>query len=70
MQNSVTWCPNLFVFFSRLDEGKGGRVRSFGHEPDFCQANKAENTDPRTNSAAKYATARGHWIMFFQQCAY
>ena len=26
----------------------------------FCQAPKAENTDPRANSAVKYATARGH----------
>ena len=29
---------------------KGGAVVSkvFGHEHDFCQAEKAENTDPRT----------------------
>ena len=40
-------------------EGRGGCVRSFGHEHDFCQAEKAENTDPRTNYAVKYATARG-----------
>ena len=26
----------------------------------FCQAQKAENTDPRTNYAVVYATARGH----------
>ena len=32
---------------------------SFGHEHDFCQAEKAENTDPRTNYAVKYASARG-----------
>ena len=25
---------------------------------DFCQARKAENTDPRTDYAVKYATAR------------
>ena len=30
---------------------------------DFCQARKAENTDPRTNCAVKYATARGHLRM-------
>ena len=24
-----------------------------------CQARRAENTDPRTHSAVKYATARG-----------
>ena len=27
---------------------------------ELCQAQKAENTDPRTNYAVKYATARGH----------
>ena len=27
---------------------------------DFCQAQMAENTDPRTNYAVKYAAARGH----------
>ena len=31
-----------------------------GHEHDFGRAQKAENTDPRTNYAVKYATARGH----------
>ena len=41
-------------------KGRGGCVRSFGHEHDFCQAEKAENTDPRTNYAVKYATARAH----------
>ena len=39
---------------------RGGCVRNIGHEHDFCQAQKAENTDPRTNYVAKYATARGH----------
>ena len=38
-------------------KGRGGCVRSFGHGHDFCQAEKAENTDPRTNCAVKYATA-------------
>ena len=38
----------------------GGSVRSIGHEHDFCQAQKVENTDPRTNYAVKYVTARGH----------
>ena len=37
--------------------GVGG---SIGHEHEFCQAQNAENTDPRTNYAIKYATARGH----------
>ena len=41
-------------------KGRGGCVRSFGHEHDFCQAEKDENTDPRANYAVKYATARGH----------
>ena len=42
---------------------EGGRVRSFGHAHDLCQAEKAENTDPRTNYAVNYATARGHLIV-------
>ena len=33
---------------------------SLGHEHDFCQAGKAENTDPRTYYAVKYAAVRGH----------
>ena len=41
-------------------KGRGGCVRSFGHEHDFCQAEEAEKTDPRTNYAVKYAIARGH----------
>ena len=41
-------------------KGWGGCVRNIGHEHDFWQAQKAENTDPRTNYAVKYATARGH----------
>ena len=36
---------------------RGGCLRSFGCEHDFCQAEKAANTDPRTNYAEKYATA-------------
>ena len=39
---------------------RGGRVRNIGHEHEFCQAPKAENTDPRMNYAVKYATVRGH----------
>ena len=41
-------------------KGRGGRVQYFRHERDFCQAQKGENPDPRTNYAVKYATARGH----------
>ena len=41
-------------------KGGGACVRNTGHEHDFCQAQKAENTDPCTNYAVKYATARGH----------
>ena len=41
-------------------KGRGGCVRNIRHEHEFCQAQKAENTDPRTNYAVKYATARGH----------
>ena len=40
-------------------KGRGGCVRNIGHEHDFCQAQKAENTDSRANYAVKYATARG-----------
>ena len=39
---------------------RGGCVRNVGHEHYFCQAQKAENTDPHTNYAVKYATASGH----------
>ena len=42
----------MSVFF----RGVGGRE---GVVDDFCQARKAKNTDPRTNYAVKYATARG-----------
>ena len=55
-------------------KGRGGCVRTIGQEHDFCQAQKAENTDPRTNYAVKYATARGHlpcpsfpWLFCFHQ---
>ena len=41
-------------------KGMGGCVQNIGHEHDFCQARKADNTDPRKNSAVKYATACGH----------
>ena len=41
-------------------KGRGGCVRSFGHEHDICQAEKAENTDPCSKHAVNYATARGH----------
>ena len=41
-------------------KGWGGCVRNIGHEHDFCQAQKAENTGPCTNYAVKNATARGH----------
>ena len=33
---------------------------------DFCQAQQAENTDPCTNYAVKYATARGYLIFYLQ----
>ena len=58
VQNSVV----VISVFSSGAEWKwgGGCVRSFGHEHDVCQAEKAESTDPRMNYAAKYATARGH----------
>ena len=37
-------------------KGRGGCVRRFGHEHDFCQAQKAENTDPRANYAVRVYT--------------
>ena len=45
--------------FSPEVRGREGVVVS-EHEHEFSQAQKAENTDPRTNYAVKYATARGH----------
>ena len=42
--------------------GRGGPVRNIGHEHNFCQTPNAENTDPRTNYAVKYATARDRLI--------
>ena len=39
---------------------RGGCVRKIGHKYDSCEAQKAENTDPRTNYGAKHATARCH----------
>ena len=46
-------------------KGGGSCVSSFGHEHDLCQAEQAENTDPRTNYAAKnYATDRGRLSPF------
>ena len=36
----------------------GGSVRNIGHKLEFCQSQQAENTDPRTNYAVKYATGR------------
>ena len=43
-----------------------GHERDFWHERDFCQTEKAENTDHRTYYAVKYATARGHltWVIW------
>ena len=34
----------------------------------FARPNKAENTDPRTNYAVKYATARGHLMSYWVEC--
>ena len=39
-------------------KGRGDCVRNIGHEHDFCQAQKAENTDPRTN----YPLARNQYM--------
>ena len=52
MQNSVTLCRivSRFLCFS-LGIGRGGCVRNIGHKHAFCRAQKAENTDPRTNYA-------------------
>ena len=35
---------------------------NIGHKHEICQSQQAENTDPCTNYAVKYATARGHLI--------
>ena len=61
VQNSVSFGVAISLFsLGGWMKRRGGCVRSFGHEHDFCQAEKAENTDPRTNYAVKYATVRGH----------
>ena len=57
----VYYCREISVFsLGGWRKGRGGCVRNIGHEHDVCQAQKAGNTDPRTNYAVKYATARGH----------
>ena len=57
----MSYSVAISVFSLRgLRKGRGGWARNVGHEHDFCRAQKAENTDPRTNSAVKYATARGN----------
>ena len=60
VQHSVVWCRDFCVLFRGWRKGRGGCVRNIGHQHDFCQTQKAENTDPRTNYAVKYVTARGH----------
>ena len=45
--------------------GVGGRE---GVVDDFCQARKAENTDPRTNSVVNDATARGRLKFCASRC--
>ena len=65
MQNSVVQCRRVsqfLCFLNGLDEGRRQLCRSFGHEHDFCQDEKAENTDARTVPALKYAAAHGHFI--------
>ena len=42
-------------------KGRSGCVQIL--DPKVCQAQKAENTDSRTNYAVKYATARGNLIL-------
>ena len=54
-QNSVIQCRNFLCFLGGLEEGKGV-------VDDFCQARKAENTNPRTDYAVKYATVRGRLL--------
>ena len=61
MSYSVVLCRTFFVFsLGGWMKGRGVCVRSVGHEHDFCRAEKAENTDSRTNYAVQNATARGH----------
>ena len=47
-----------FIREEKHRKGKSGCVRIL--DTKACQAQKAENTDSRMNSAVKYATARGH----------
>ena len=46
-------------------KGRGTCVRNIGHEHDFCQAQKAENTDRRTNYAVNMLllVATTHHVM-------
>ena len=57
----VSYGVAISVFsFKGLEEGKGWLCPKCSTRYDFCQAQKAQNTDPSTNYAVKYATARGH----------
>ena len=59
----IVWCSVARRSVFSLGGWRKGRVvcgRNIEHEHGFCQTHKAENTDPRTNYAEKYATARGH----------
>ena len=63
-------CRDFCVIFLG---GGGGVGRREGMVDDFCQARKAENTDPRTNYAVKYATARGRlrlMLISIETCNY
>ena len=61
MCHIVSYSVTISVFsLRRWRKGRGGWARNVGHEHDFCRAQKAENTDPRTDYAVKHATARGN----------
>ena len=53
----MSYSVAISVFLGGVGGREEGVVDDF-----FCQARKTENTDPRTNYAVKYATARGHLI--------
>ena len=62
VQNSVAKCCRSFEI-EKHRRGRSGCVQIL--DTKTCQAQKACNTDSRTNYAVKYATARGLVIFFF-----
>ena len=60
VQNSVVLFREMLPFIrdEKHRKGRSGCVQIL--DTKTCQARKAEDTNSRTNSGVKYATARGH----------